>query len=356
MSTLLEPSSSSLATNAVGFIQTLESYSLDGREILERAGIEVEKITDPEHRIQSNQYIELVELCLEETGDPCFGLRFADFVHPTTFHSLGIALLSSSTLEAFFRRLVRYYSFITTHEEPEFEIDPSGAGRLAIHLRIEAPPAVERLLIDGSMASFVRLIRFMYRPDWNPQKVELSWPIEQRHRRIYEKYLGPNTEGSRDTNTLVVSAADLTTPLPAANAELSRQNDQVVLDFLARMRRGDLLTQVRSRLVEMLPSGDCSKDKVAKSLFMSVRTLHNKLSALGTNYQEILDETRSSLAEQYMKQRNVSVGELAYLLGFSDGSNFSRAFRRWTGQSPTDYRERVLRERGEALGANTNEA
>ncbi len=72
---------------------------------------------------------------------------------------------------------------------------------------------------------------------------------------------------------------------------------------------------------------------------MSVRTLHNRLAESGTTYQQLLDRTRRELAEQYMQQPNISVSEVAYLLGFSDCSNFSRAFHRWTGQSPSDFRE-----------------
>lgn len=71
---------------------------------------------------------------------------------------------------------------------------------------------------------------------------------------------------------------------------------------------------------------------------MSVRTLHNKLEKLGKSYQQVLDETRKELSEQYMQQQQRSISEVAYLLGFSDCSNFSRAFKRWTGVSPSQFR------------------
>ena len=80
-----------------------------------------------------------------------------------------------------------------------------------------------------------------------------------------------------------------------------------------------------------------SKAQVASALYMSVRTLHNRLAKSGTNYQKLLDETRQGLAEQYMRQPDISVSEIAYLLGFSDCSNFSRAFQRWTDRAPSQY-------------------
>jgi len=128
-------------------------------------------------------------------------------------------------------------------------------------------------------------------------------------------------------------------PLPAANAELARQNDEVVVQFLARLDRANVVAQAHAKLIDLLPSGDCSKAKVASSLNMSVRTLHNRLADAGTTYQHLLDKTRQDLAEQYMAQANISVSEVAYLLGFSDCSNFSRAFHRWTGVSPSDFRD-----------------
>ena len=133
-------------------------------------------------------------------------------------------------------------------------------------------------------------------------------------------------------------ADDIDTSFPAANAELALQNDQIVMKMLADTVKGDLVMQVRAKLVEMLPSGECSKDDIAKELFMSVRTLHNKLEKLGKSYQQVLDETREELAGQYMQQQNRSISEIAYLLGFSDCSNFSRAFKRWTGVSPSQFR------------------
>ena len=131
---------------------------------------------------------------------------------------------------------------------------------------------------------------------------------------------------------------EINKPFPAANVELARQNDQIMMKMLADTVKGDLVMQVRSKLVELLPSGECSKEDIARELYMSVRTLHNKLERLNSSYQHVLDDTRRELAEQYMQQQQRSISEVAYLLGFSDCSNFSRAFKRWTGESPSQFR------------------
>ena len=138
---------------------------------------------------------------------------------------------------------------------------------------------------------------------------------------------------------LYISEDQLDVPLPAANAELARMHDEVVVKFLARSDQKDLVNRVHAQIIQRLPSGDCNKSQVANALYMSTRTLHNRLANEGTSYHDILMQTRRELSEQYMAQQNLSVSEIAYTLGFSDCSNFSRAFHRWTGQSPTAFRE-----------------
>ena len=324
---------------AVAIYQTLQSYGVDADEVMRDAGLDISQFSDPYARLDPIAHQELVARAVDITGDVTFGLRFSDYVHPTTFHALGFALLSSSTLRSFVRRWERYHSFITTTGDVSFEenceepclVFPPPSNRL--------PADVAKTLLEGQIATVLKLIRFMYRPDYLPLRVELMCPATPGTEAIYEKYLGRNVVNSAKRNVLFFSREDLDVPLPAANAELARQNDQVVLAFLARLKRADVVTQAHAKLIELLPSGECSKAQVAAALNMSVRTLHNRLADAGTTYQQLLDSTRQDLAEQYMKQMNVSVSEVAYLLGFSDCSNFSRAFHRWTGHSPSDYRE-----------------
>lgn len=331
--------SSSFGPIAVAIFQTLESYGVDAASVLRDAGVDLTRLSDPTTRLDREVHKRLVEGAVEMTGDLSFGLRFSDFVHPTTFHALGFALLSSSTVRAFCRRWQRYHSFITTTGEVQFEEAVDNPCLVFPTTSAQADSPVGRVLIDGQMTTVLKLIRFMYRPDYNPVRVTLIAPNAAGSEETYARYLGPNVEFAADKNAMYFDRGDLDVPLPAANAELARQNDEVVVQFLARLDRSNVVAQAHAKLIDLLPSGDCSKAKVASSLNMSVRTLHNRLADAGTTYQHLLDKTRQDLAEQYMTQANISVSEVAYLLGFSDCSNFSRAFHRWTGLSPSDFRD-----------------
>ncbi|NIS88574.1 MAG: helix-turn-helix domain-containing protein [Woeseiaceae bacterium] len=330
---------SSYGPIAVAIYQTLESYGVDAASVMQKHGVDLGRLKDPSARLDPAVHRSIVAEAAELTDDPAFGLRFSDFVHPTTFHALGFALLSSSTLRAFCQRWVRYHSFITTMGEVSID---EGGSNPALVFPSQLPNAdsiVGRVLIDGQIATVLKLIRFMYRPDYYPAGVDLVCPEIAGTQELYRRYFGDRVRFSQDRNAVYFSQVDLDARLPAANAELARQNDEAVLNFLARLDRANVVAQAHAKLIELLPSGDCSKSKVASALNMSVRTLHNRLADSGTTYQQLLDRTRRKLAEQYMQQQNISVSEVAYLLGFSDCSNFSRAFHRWTGQSPSDFRD-----------------
>lgn len=340
---MVSPSShSTFGPIAVAIYQTLQSYEgVDADALMAESGLDISEFSDPYARLDPAVHQSLVARSVEVTGDEAFGLRFSDYVHPTTFHALGFALLSSSTLRAFCKRWARYHSFITTTGDVVFE---EGKGDPQLCFPPDSPqldPAVSRALLEGQIATVLKLIRFMYRPDYYPRKVDLMYPPISGSEAVYARYLCPNLVMNADRNAIHFDSRDLDIPLPAANAELARQNDQVVVQFLAKLKRADVAGQVHAKLIELLPSGECSKAQVAAALHMSVRTLHNRLADAGTTYQSLLDNTRRDLARQYMKQMNVSVSEVAYLLGFSDCSNFSRAFHRWTGESPSDYREQA---------------
>jgi AraC-like DNA-binding protein len=92
-------------------------------------------------------------------------------------------------------------------------------------------------------------------------------------------------------------------------------------------------------LVKLLPAGRTDQETVASRLYRSTSTLQRQLNAEGTSYREVLESTRKVLAEQYLKEGGMSKAEIAFLVGFADQSNFSRAFKRWTGMSPGEYQD-----------------
>jgi AraC-like DNA-binding protein len=131
-------------------------------------------------------------------------------------------------------------------------------------------------------------------------------------------------------------------PLPHANTILARVNEEALSRYLADLNHGDNVSARLKRLLqERLPSGDPSQDELAALLHMTTRSLQRRLAELGTTYRELINQTRHELSLEYLAQRQHSISDIAYLLGFAEVSAFTRAFKRWTGQSPTAWREQA---------------
>ncbi len=329
-----------IASWAVAVAQALDARNLDSKGIFEEAGIDLITARDPNMRFPAAKMTQVYDLTEKISGDPAFGLSIAQFVHPTSLHALGYSLFASRTMETFCRRIVRYFRLVTTNAINQFEATNTD-------FRLIMMPAMGKASFipqDAWLATIVRFGRHIYRPDFAPIKVGLRRPKPKKNKNAFTEYFKAEVEFGCDTNVLIFDKQDMQVQLPAANAELARQNDQVVLSLLARMDREDVIAQVRASVVDLLPSGECSKEKIAERLNMSERTLQGRLAMKNTSYRDLLNETRKELAEQYISQGLRSFSEVTYLLGFSDISSFSRAFRGWTGLSPSVYRGQYLKD------------
>ena len=139
-------------------------------------------------------------------------------------------------------------------------------------------------------------------------------------------------------NVLLFTAADFDAPLEFANPELARHNDEVAARYLARFGKLLIRERLRAVLIEQLPRGEPSQDKAAEALHLSSRSLQRRLADEGTRYQDVLDDLRRELAMSYLREARHSISEITYLLGFSDTSSFTHAFRRWTGVAPSRWK------------------
>lgn len=330
------------------FHQTLSTYGVDADAVFAKAGINYTNINNPEVRITPKQYATLLSESILATSDPNFVIKTAPFIQPTCFNALGFALFSSRSVRKFLIRIQSYYSFLTTTQTVNF-VDDETAPRLNIvpYRPVDAGSLNQYFLL-GSLIWVNRMLQLMHGPHFRQLKVTIQGDLrDENFKAEFETYFDCPVEYGAEHYSLFFKSEDLDSPLPTANAALAQQNDEVILGLFARMAKADTPTRVRAQLMTMLTTGEYSKAAVARELGYSVRAFHNKLTEAGTSYQEILDETRLHLAEQYLRQESYSVGDVAFLLGFSDFSNFSRAFKKWTGQTPTIFRMQFM---GEGAG------
>jgi AraC-like DNA-binding protein len=315
--------------------RALEARGIAPRPVFERAGVDTDQLHDAGARIPLPAMTRLWDTAVEASGDPCFGVSAGQHVHPTTFHALGYAWLASHTLREALDRFVRFTRLVSTALTlrtvavgAEFELGFESVSN-------ELPPSLAAA--DAGAVALVTLCRTSYGEAFCPLRVRLQRPQPPCEQQFEAFFRAPIVYGAPDT-ALVFAAADLDRELPTGNAELARTADEVILRYLARFDREDVVTQARIKLMELLPSGQTSAQRVAEALHLSVRNLQRKLAAHNTSLARLREEARRELANQYVRNSRLSVGEITYLLGFSEPASFTRAFHRWYGMSPSACR------------------
>jgi len=312
-------------------------YELDTDAMLAQVGIDLKAAARGDQRVPFETVDKFWVLAVEATGNPTIGLDVVEDLNPAIYRSLGVALLCSSSLRDFFHRFERFFAVISTLETAAFE-ESSLYATFTDRRQVEYSNATVGCHADAFASFVVKFIRILYVPDYKPIKIQLAWTPPEEFQYRYQQWFGCPVEFAAENSVIFIDPKDLDAELAGANPDIALQNDQLALAVLQKMHKLDLPAQVYARLIDFLPSGNCSRERVAHSLHMSESAFQKKLKSAGTSYQELLDNTRTELAKHYLSDADMSVDEVAYMLGFSDCSNFTRAFKRWLGISPRYYR------------------
>lgn len=327
-----------IAGYALAIARALEHKGVDARRVLRAAGLTEAVSNDPLQRLSTSQVTALYRACVEATHDPYFGLTVGRFIHTSNIHAVGYALMASRSLLDFCLRLERYFAVVSQAAAVRVE---RNAREVALRFHHHTNLCAETE--DAFAAFLLRFMRLLYRQDFAPLRVELHHPCPGEGAEPYVQAFGLAPTFGHDESALVFATATMDDPLSGACTELAQYNDKIAAEYLARLDRANVTARVRAAIIKMLSAGDCTRRKAAQDVGMSEAALQLKLAQRGTSFQDLLSETRHELALGYLAQRNLSVTEITFLLGFTDMSNFTRAFKRWTGTSPTSYRARLLR-------------
>lgn len=326
------------ASWASGIVQALEMGGVDCRALFAELGLDYEALSDADARFPQDGMTRLWARAVELSGNPAIGLNMASVVRPSSFHVVGYAVMSSRNLKEGFTRLVRYQRIIAEGADLSFQqVGDSYGLILAIHGDRLVPV---RQSAEASLAYTLAFCRWMTGKPLKPREVRFQsdTPVDiAPYQQVFQAPLRFNA----DHYALIFERADLETQLPSANESLAQLHDRFAGEYLARFSGSRVTHQVRQVLCRLLPQGEPKRDLVAQALHLSQRTLQRRLQEEGTSFQQLLDDTRRELALQYLLQRNLTLLEISYLLGFADPSNFFRAFRRWFGSTPGEYRSRL---------------
>ena len=301
-------------------------------------GMDPEVLNDPDSRIPFAQIVALYEHAARLTGDDAFGLHVGEHADPTAFDVLGYSVINSPTFGDALDRVVRYNSIWTNGSC--FTVETVNGQTRVVYLYLDEAIRERRQDAEMTFAALVVLGRRVTNVDWSPSEIRFQHerPREtSEHERIFQCPIC----FAAATNEVVFDSVYSSLSIVKADPSLCALLDRHARELLARYPREDsLIERIRTLMKDELKGGDASLDVVAERLGMSARTLQRKLHASGTSHQELLDEMRRDLAVRYLREPGMAVCEVAYLLGFSESSAFHRAFKRWTGTTPSEFRRR----------------
>ncbi|CZF78658.1 HTH-type transcriptional regulator VirS [Grimontia celer] len=336
---------STLSGWLIPITRAMKTLDIEPIETLERFGISPSIVNDPEGRVCVQSLGNLFAYCNNKVGGRAFNIEVACSFHPSVLHALGYAVQSAYSLQEALERVAQYKRVVSNccnmyaFEEGEddfvadlevYQYADSGRGVLTPHM------------IEAFLATLVQLSRDIVGRDFNPVKIQYNFEPIGADCDVASAFFDCPIEYGCDRNAVVMDAEVVRAQSISSNPAINEMHLEMLNKFMCRVDKTNLSFQIENRIVEELPLGAPSQADVAKQLGLSLRNLQRKLNDQGTCYKDILDNTRKRLTMNYIRQPHMSISEIGYLVGFSNVANFNRAFRRWEGCAPGEYRHRYL--------------
>jgi AraC-like DNA-binding protein len=305
--------------------------------LIQRSGIDPEQLQDQDHRIPLAKYIALMRVGKDLCSDPALALHFGEAFDIEELSIVGLIGQACETIADAFVQLNRYSRLIA---DPG---DLSASDRLVLQreggqlwlVDTRKNPNDSPEITESSFARMVCRSRRGFGESQFVKAVHVTHAAPT-YRTEYDRIFQTPVFFESDKNALLTDEAWLTLKLPRQSRYvfgILNERAESLLKSLenSRSTRG----RVESLLLPILHGGDANMNLIASKMGLSRQTLFRKLKAEGETFERVLDELRHRMALDYLSGKKVSVKETAYLVGFSDPAAFSRAFKRWTGSSPT---------------------
>lgn len=295
-------------------------------------------MSDPDCWIPRDAVVALFQLAAERTGDEFFGLRLGATVDPRNMGLLAYLVTNGPTLQVALNDLQTCIRLFCDGADMRLNV---ANRRASLICRLSPSGGTkERQFVEWFMALIVAGLRRMIGAEWSPSEVSFQ------HSRpddisTYTRCLGPEVIFDRPATAVVIDPRHLNDrPRDADDRLYPILKAQAEAVLGSGSATDDLVKSLRAFVVRSLVKGYPAIEDAAREVGVSVRTLQRRLSALGTDYSRLVDDIRRDLAQQYLADESRSFKEIAHLLGYSQPSAFNRAWRRWTGSTPQEFRNR----------------
>lgn len=323
-------------TSSRALLAACERLELDTAAMLRAAGVARELIDDPDARLPGESVAALWREAQQRSGDPELPLKAAQAVPFGAYRVIDFLAASAPTVGEGLERVARYFPLINS--TVELSIDSDGSVFRVELANPRDPAGLPRQYAEYALAVTFLHCRHATGVSFSLEEVCFAFPRPQRT-SLHEQVFGCRVFFDRSRTELVIAERVWRTPTAGGSSEMLGVHEAYAERLIASLRQTEgTRARVARLLVEELRGGTPSLERVAQRMALSPRTLQRRLTAEGASFAEVLDETRKVIADGYVREPCVALAEVAYLLGFSEPSAFSRAFQRWYGVAPSRYR------------------
>jgi len=299
---------------------------LDGRQI---------DLDDRDARLPEHECAALFDRAAVLLQDDAIGLHAGEQIRPGHYGALGYVAMNCVTLGEALVGLRRYHALVLDIGPMEQTLEN---GQLCLSWN---PDVAEpfRQLAEYNLAGLVTFARWISGRRNNPLRIDFTYPAP-KNLAEHERVLGCPLRFSQDRYRLLMSVEWLAQPLIQPDAAMRTMMEQLAERQMQNLTRGDAITDARAAVARRLGEGDVELNAIARQLNLSSRTLQRKLQDAGFSFTQLVDDVRKELAERYLADTKLDLVDIAFLLGYSEQSAFTRAYKRWTGKAPAASRPR----------------
>lgn len=327
---------------SVGFAHSLSAAlrekQLDPQPLLHAYGLDAARLAEPRARLSIPRYMRLGHAAIQLAGDAALGLDMGRLQTPPHLGLAGITASQAPTVREAARTLIRFEPLYASNYRGSSSFEEDAAGAWLRFYSISPYNAYNRFVVDAVLAGWISQLTLIAAHPIRPTAVQIEFGAPD-HAPRYEALFGCPVEFSAPGNRLRVDKAMLALRNPAHCPGTWQQLLELCETELEQTTRTRSFRERMTQLLgPMLKGREPDLSQLADRLQLPVWTLRRKLGEEGTSYREILNDTRRDLAMAYIRDTESAFGEIAWLLGFSSAEAFQRAFKRWSGQTPGEYR------------------
>lgn len=307
--------------------------------LLKAANLTITEMEDPECSLKVKDQVEFLNLVAGAIPDDYLGFHLAQLPDLREFGLLYYVMASADTLSEALQRTVRYSSIFNEGLVPEY----ADGKFISIRVRyVDVQRHPDRHQLEFYLTALIRICRKLTGTHLVPTSVRLM------HHRSYRgpdlaEFFGSDVRFDQSNDEITFPAKFAALPVISADPFLNRILVKYCEEALANRptQRKSFRSNVENAIVPLLPHGRARSSEVARRLGIGQRTFARRLSAEGLNFSEVLGNLRIDLAIRYLADRQLSISQIAWLLGYQEVGGFSHAFKRWTGKSPRETRENL---------------